>query len=80
MNDFDALPEMKDSDRDLVLVMLWTNAIFYDHPVNDIFFSAHVPDTIATVAGRNASSYMSDYPASAMACTQQVIGMKFTKN
>jgi hypothetical protein len=72
MNDFSPLPEMANSERDLVIVMLWKNSMGYGTPVDDLIFSAHDSQQVGTMGGQEETWYYSDSPASGIGCTRQV--------
>lgn len=72
MNDFSPLPGLKNSDRDLVIVLIWKNALGYGSPVDDPVFAAHNGSlVVGTARGTNETWYFSDSPSSALGCTQQ---------
>lgn len=72
MNDFFPIPELSSTDRDLVLVSLWKNAMGYGHPVDDPVFAAHKKLVTMSARGLNDTFYLSDSPGSILGCTQQV--------
>jgi len=68
------MKEMSNDKADITLVVMRTNAVRYDHWVNDPFFSAHQPLLEANDNHENHTSYTSDHPFAAIGCQVQVGG------
>ena len=65
------IPELKPADSDLTIIFLAPNAIKYNHPTSDPFFSANFYVELGSYGGVNLSYFSADEYVSAMACADQ---------
>ncbi|ETI28036.1 hypothetical protein G647_00485 [Cladophialophora carrionii CBS 160.54] len=68
---FMAIPELDPQDADLTIIFLAANAIKYNHPTSDPFFSANFYVDLGSYNGINLSYFSADEYVSAMACADQ---------
>ncbi|KAJ9608181.1 hypothetical protein H2200_007169 [Cladophialophora chaetospira] len=68
---FLSIPELKPTSADLTIIFLAPNAIKYNHPTSDPFFSANFYVELGSFQGVNLSYFSADEYVSAMACADQ---------
>ncbi|KIW73509.1 hypothetical protein PV04_01622 [Phialophora macrospora] len=68
---FLAIPELNPPDADLTIIFLASNAIKYNYPTSDPFFSANFYVDLGSYNGINLSYFSADEYVSVIACTDQ---------
>ncbi len=72
LNSWIPIPELNRTDADVSLFLLAQNAIYYDTPVSDPFFSANIKNPLPGVGNSdNRTTYQADIYVTALGCADQ---------